>query len=287
MKKWNLVVDVERCNNCNNCFLAVKDEHGGNDFPGYAAPQPAKGARWFRVERQERGVAPMIDASHYPVACNHCDAAPCMNADTAGVITKRADGIVLIDPVKAKGRKDIVGMCPYGHIHWNDELRLPQNWIFEAHLLDQGWKEPRVSQVCPTGAIEAVKVEDAEMAERAAREGLRTLRPELGAKPRIYYRNFDRVDKAFIGGSLAEIRDGVEDCAEGVELELWLDGAPLQTTKTDVFGDYKFDGLEPGEGEYEVRLSHGRTAAGLPATLCLTRSEYLGLRLLDESALTH
>ena len=287
MKKWNLVVDVDRCNNCNNCFLAVKDEHGGNDFPGYAAPQPAKGARWFRVERQERGVAPMIDASHYPVACNHCDAAPCMNAGTAGVITKRADGIVLIDPVKAKGRKDIVGMCPYGHIHWNDELRLPQNWIFEAHLLDQGWKEPRVSQVCPTGAIEAVKVEDAEMAERAAREGLRTLRPELGAKPRIYYRNFYRVDKAFIGGSLAEIRDGVEDCAEGVELELWLDGAPLQTTKTDVFGDYKFDGLEPGEGEYEVRLSHGRTAAGLPATLSLTRSEYLGLRLLDESALTH
>jgi Fe-S-cluster-containing dehydrogenase component len=281
VKKWNLVVDVERCNNCNNCFLAVKDEHGGNDFPGYAAPQPAQGARWLRVERQERGVAPMIDVSHYPVACNHCDNAPCMNAETAGVITKRADGIVLIDPVAAKGRKDIVGMCPYGHIHWNEELKLPQNWIFEAHLLDQGWKEPRVSQVCPTGAIEAVKVEDAAMKKRAARDKLRTLRPELGAKPRIYYRNFNRVDKVFLGGSLAEMRAGVEECAEGVELELWLNGKLLQTTKTDAFGDFKFDGLEPGAGDYEVRLVKGRKAAGLPIKLSLPRSEYIGLRMLD------
>jgi hypothetical protein len=168
-------------------------------------------------------------------------------------------------------------MCPYGHIHWNDELQLPQNWIFEAHLLDQGWKEPRVSQVCPTGAIEAVKVEDAAMAERAAREGLRTLRPELGAKPRIYYRNFDRVDKIFIGGSLAEIRDGVEECAEGVQVELWLNGERLATTTTDTFGDYKFDGLEPDSGEYEVRLAAERFAEGLPAKLRPAKSEYLGL----------
>ena len=40
MKKWNLIVDVEKCENCYNCFIATKDEHVGNDFPGYAAPQP-------------------------------------------------------------------------------------------------------------------------------------------------------------------------------------------------------------------------------------------------------
>ena len=43
--KWNMIVDIERCNNCRACFLAVKDEHTGNDFPGYAAEQPAMGAQ--------------------------------------------------------------------------------------------------------------------------------------------------------------------------------------------------------------------------------------------------
>ena len=46
MKKWNLVIDVAKCTNCNNCFLADKDEYVGNDFPGYAAPQPRHGHRW-------------------------------------------------------------------------------------------------------------------------------------------------------------------------------------------------------------------------------------------------
>ena len=53
---------------------------------------------------------------------------------------KRDDGIVLIDPVKAKGRQDLVDACPYGHIWWNEELKVPQAWPFDAHLLDQGWQ---------------------------------------------------------------------------------------------------------------------------------------------------
>jgi len=38
--KWNLVVDVANCTNCNNCALAVQDEHVGNAFPGYAPEMP-------------------------------------------------------------------------------------------------------------------------------------------------------------------------------------------------------------------------------------------------------
>ena len=35
MKKWNMVVDVALCHDCNNCFLSCKDEYVGNDFKGY------------------------------------------------------------------------------------------------------------------------------------------------------------------------------------------------------------------------------------------------------------
>ncbi|MGF6478513.1 acyl-CoA synthetase (AMP-forming)/AMP-acid ligase II [Paraburkholderia sp. JPY419] len=64
-------------------------------------------------------------------------------------VRKRSDGIVIIDPEKARGRKDIVKSCPYKAIVWNEELQVPQTWIFDAHLLDQGWQHPRCEQVCP------------------------------------------------------------------------------------------------------------------------------------------
>jgi Fe-S-cluster-containing dehydrogenase component len=117
------------------CALAAKDEHVGNDFPGYSAPHAALGNSVIKI----RGSGGMVDAAYLPTKCNHCDRAPCLKAGADGSVRKRADGIVIIDPVKAKGRRNLVEACPYGAIVWNEEQQLPQTWIFDAHLLDQGW----------------------------------------------------------------------------------------------------------------------------------------------------
>ena len=37
MKKWYFIIDVAKCMDCNNCFIACKDEHENNDWPGYTA----------------------------------------------------------------------------------------------------------------------------------------------------------------------------------------------------------------------------------------------------------
>ena len=116
-QKWALFVDVARCHNCRNCFIACKDEHVDNDYPGYAAPQPRHGHAWIDIRTRERGAAPMVDVAHVPVMCNHCEDAPCMKA-APDAVSRRPDGIVIIDPVKAKGRRDLVDACPYGAIHW-------------------------------------------------------------------------------------------------------------------------------------------------------------------------
>ena len=103
MSSWNMIVDVEKCENCRNCFLAVKDEHIGNDCPGYAAPQPLHGHNWVDLVVKERGHHPIADAHSMPVMCNHCDDAPCIKASQNGAMYKRPDGVVMLDPVKAKG----------------------------------------------------------------------------------------------------------------------------------------------------------------------------------------
>src|SRR5215213_11075959 len=141
MKKWNMIIDVAECTNCQLCALSAMDEYVGNMWPGVAAPMPRHGHQWIDIKQKERGQAPMIDIAFVPTLCNHCDNAPCMKADKTGAISKREDGIVIIDPVKAKGHKELVEACPYGHIWWNEDLNLPQAWPFDTHLLDQGWQQ--------------------------------------------------------------------------------------------------------------------------------------------------
>ena len=66
-----------------------------------------------------------MDVAYLPVMCQHCDDAPCIAAAKNGAVTKRPDGIVHIDPVKAKGQKAIADACPYGAVRWNEELNFP------------------------------------------------------------------------------------------------------------------------------------------------------------------
>jgi len=253
--KWNLVVDVANCTNCNNCALAVQDEHVGNAFPGYAAEMPKHGHRWIDIKRRERGQGTMTDVGYLPTMCQHCDDAPCMAAAQGGAITKRPDGIVVIDPDKSKGQKQIVDACRYGAVFWNEELDIPQAWFFDAHLIDAGWTEPRCVDVCPTGALRSLKVDDAKMAKVAEDEDLEPLRPDLNTRPRVHYRNLWRYAKCFIGGTVSAERAGVVDCVEGARVVLRHAGEIVAETETDGFGDFKIDRLNPDSGDYTVELS--------------------------------
>jgi Fe-S-cluster-containing dehydrogenase component len=253
MKKWNLVVDVAECHGCNNCFVACKDEHVGNSFPGYSAPQQLHGHKWIDIRYRERGHAPVVDAAYLPTMCNHCDHAPCI-AQGRGAVTKRPDGIVIIDPELSKGRRDLVDSCPYGAIWWNAELEVPQTWIFDAHLLDQGWEAPRAVQSCPTSALRALKVSDEEMASMRREDGLEVLAPEHDTRPRVYYKNLHRFRSNFIAGVVLLDKQGTIDCAVNVTAELWQARDLLQSMKTDAFGEFKFDGIPLHSGSYAVRV---------------------------------
>ena len=277
MKKWNLVIDLALCHDCNDCFLADKDEFVGNDFPPYSAAQPWHGHRWMNIERAERGQYPIVQTSYLPLPCQHCDNAPCLTAD--GAVHKRDDGLVIIDPVKAKGRKEILGSCPYGVIYWNEESQLPQKCTGCAHLIDQGWTDTRCSQVCPTGAIKLVLVEDAEMAKLAGAEDLEAFRAELGTGPRVFYKNLHRWTTAFVAANV--VCKDTDENAEGATAVVELAGRKVGEAKSNNYGDFVVDRLEPGR-EYTLTVS----AAGYkPATVAvrLDKSQSLGSLFLEKA----
>src|ERR1700676_3227240 len=91
MKKWNMIIDVAECTNCNLCTLATMDEYVGNEWPGYTKPMPRHGHKWINILQKEGGQIPMIDLAYVPTMCNHCDDAPCV-AKAGGAINKRPDG---------------------------------------------------------------------------------------------------------------------------------------------------------------------------------------------------
>lgn len=253
MKQWYLVIDVRWCHDCNNCFMSCKDEHVENGWPGYTAAQPRHGHRWMNIQRRERGRYSRNDYSYLPMPCQHCQNAPCMAAG-GDAVTRREDGIVMIDIEKAKGNQKLVDSCPYGAIYWNEEVDTPQKCTMCAHLLDdKDWVPgiPRCAHSCPTKALKAYHLEPEEMEKMVEEEGLEIYRPELGTNPHVYYKNLHRYTKNFVAAGV--LVNG--DCVENAVITLNMDGKVLETQKTNFFGDFKFDGLD--DGKYVLHIEAG------------------------------
>jgi Fe-S-cluster-containing dehydrogenase component len=275
-KKWNLVIDVDRCMDCNDCFLADKDEFVGNGFLPYSVGQPWHGHRWMNIMRKERGQYPLVKVAYRPTPCLHCDEAPCIKDSPEGTVYKREDGLVIIDPVKAKGHPEIVKTCPYDVIFWNDEAQVAQKCTGCAHLLDDGWKETRCSQICPAEAIKLVLADDYEMLTMVAAEGLEVLKPELGAKPRVYYKNLHLFEKAFIAAKV--VFGDTDECGEGAVATVTQGGKKVGEAVASNYGDFYVDGLESG-GEYSLTVA----AAGydpVAKTIKLDQSLNIGMVVL-------
>ncbi len=274
MKKWNMIIDAALCNNCYNCFVATKDEYVDNEYKGYTAPQPLHGHNWVDIESTESGQFPMVETHFRPVMCNHCDDAPCMQAATNNAIKKRQDGIVIIDPEKSKGQKQIVDACPYGAIYWNNELQIPQAWPFDAHLLDRGWEKTKLESVCPTGVFQSKKISDQDMQKLAREEGLTTLESNTDARPRVYYKNNHGFESCFVGGTVVTSDSGEEECVEGAVVKVLQAEKEIGETRSDAFGDFKLEQLPRNLGS--VTLSVEFEAKVKTLELELQQSLYAG-----------
>jgi len=239
MKRYGIVIDVAKCNGCYACFLACKDENCGEEFPGYSAGQPMTGHRWIDLVEVERGTFPKVKLSHIPVTCAQCDNPACLKAGQNGAVYKRKDGIVMIDPDKAAGQKDIVNSCPYRVIFWNEAKNVAQKCDLCAHLLDNGYTRPRCVEMCPTGCITFGDLNDpnSEVAKLVASQQPHALHPEYELGDNVLYLN---VPKKFVAGTL--IFKETDQCAANVSVTLKGDGANMSYV-TDAFGDFWFEGL--------------------------------------------
>ncbi|MCL5734890.1 MAG: carboxypeptidase regulatory-like domain-containing protein [Actinobacteria bacterium] len=252
MTRLAILVDITKCSGCHNCFLACRDEYFGNDYSPYSAPQPLNGQFWMQVTEVERGSYPRPKLDYIPIPCQHCESAPCMNAAADGAVYRREDGIVLIDPIKAKGQKDIPNTCPYRVIYWNEELEIPQKCTMCAHRLDEGERMPRCVEACPTGALTFGDLDDLEsdIAKLVVKLDIELFHPEYATQPLVKYVG---LPKRFVAGEVVR-QDVPGECAEGVVIKLEGDGVSRET-RSDSYGDFEFDGLAKNK-TYQLRVEH-------------------------------
>ena len=91
-------------------------------------------------------------------------------------VYRREDGLVIVDPAKAKGRRELVEACPYGAIYYNEALDLPQKCTGCARLVDEGLP-PHCVDAFPHEALRMM--DEPELPEGAVADRRRPVRSPL------------------------------------------------------------------------------------------------------------
>ncbi len=252
MARYGMVIDINKCNGCYNCFLACKDEYTGNDYPPYSSGQENGSKPFMKLTEKEMGKCPKVKVDYIAQPCFHCQDATCVKMATEGEVYRRPDGIVIIDPEKAKGKREIVNYCPHRVISWNEAQDVAQKCTFCVHLLESGAKEPRCVEACPSGALLFGDLDDpeSEISGNIASGDTQEFNPAYDLKPNVVYRN---LPGRLVAGEVM-LEDRQEACAEGVKVTL-KGGSVEKTCVTDFLGDFEFKGLESNRS-YQVVIEH-------------------------------
>lgn len=190
MPRWGMVMDTRRCIGCHSCTVSCKTEN-----------QVPLGVWRTHMRYYEKGVYPKVKRHFFPVICDHCAEAPCIEASEnngVGSFYKTDDGVVLIDYEKLKGRSQrqiqfeaeaAIEACPLEAVFVNPNTGLPEKCTFCVHRLNEG-----IVPACAQSCLGRVRVfgdlsdPDSPPSKLLAENASRTLMPDDdGGGAAVYY----------------------------------------------------------------------------------------------------
>lgn len=153
-KQLAFYFDAEACTHCKACEIACQDRHGLGPSVHWRRVFQYAGGDWLPVPGLPGVMRPSnIFSYSISTSCQHCALDICEEVCPAAAISKRDDGIVLLDQEKCIGCRYCEWACPYGAPQFNEEAGIMTKCDFCYDLVDAGGR-PACVDACVMRALD-------------------------------------------------------------------------------------------------------------------------------------
>lgn len=142
--------DSAACSGCKACQMACKDKHHLPIGVNWRRVYEVTGGSWKQVRS---AWVPEVYAYYLSIACNHCIQPVCAEVCPTAAITRRTDGIVLINADRCVGCGYCAWACPYGAPQLDSQQGVMTKCTLCYDELEAG-RPPACVAACPLRSLD-------------------------------------------------------------------------------------------------------------------------------------